>query len=700
MDCGSLLLRPCIASHTCYDGQSSTAACWIFACAQLAIAAVLLIGFHAMTYFFILIRSRPRDIDSSCSSRKSINKANNNDIHLSTSKEDSVQKEDFVEDRIGTKVKTIHFVRGSPSRTTTEEHDNQTTNIAAVTVAPLTREESPVLIKSNQAKATNTQERHLVGDKDNMVRKSTTTFPKSSLHVRRRSVLMSESSIDSSEKFTELFPGPVDVDLGTSIIDLGASLDTDTNTSRPNMIQFWREMFGNTESLKNPSFHSVSAAANKQKHKNAGEEQDQMVFVSPVLRTKRSEKNFLKHNHDETIEFPSDYDPEYITLEQNAGLKTFHVIRSIMSRKKASDMLRTSLGFAFLTSGISSVLTILFSFGDYLSDYCEAEEYGENHLRRKEWLLGIGLALNQTIAAFKFLPIFLLLAAFGFLVDRWRRFMMVCHKIQGRINDIGIMCGSIPSTPVKESSRKTLYTIYRYLNTIHIINLKSFSPVLHDISADVLYHDPLNLLTEEEVSFILSMESKAQMPLVAMLADVIDDLLEQSDKKDIHASKGPLISSKLCALRGTCADIHDMFMQDNPNEYTVAISILIFVYKVLIVLAYPLEFQTSANSGYAACSQPGVFIGVFISFLAISLPPVLFKVLHNPFSDNGGIVVDNLIANTELTLFQCLRIKWLKCQEPDETGQVSIIERRRMTATLRKTKRFTLRPARGGFGDL
>ena len=137
----------CIASHTCYDGQSS----WIFAFAQLAIAAVLLIGFHAMTYFFILIRSRPRDNDdidssSSRSSHKGINKANNNDIHLSAS------KEDFVEDHIGTKAKQIRFVledfssaRGSPSRTTTtEDHDNQTKKIAAVTVAPLTHEESPV----------------------------------------------------------------------------------------------------------------------------------------------------------------------------------------------------------------------------------------------------------------------------------------------------------------------------------------------------------------------------------------------------------------------------------------------------------------------------------------------------------------------------------------------------------------------------
>lgn len=65
--------------------------------------------------------------------------------------------------------------------------------------------------------------------------------------------------------------------------------------------------------------------------------------------------------------------------------------------------------------------------------YIEAEEAVVYYVSTtKEWIMGHINPFDSAIDAFKFLPIFLILAYAAFLlVDRWRTFMVLCHTIQG-----------------------------------------------------------------------------------------------------------------------------------------------------------------------------------------------------------------------------------------------------------------------------
>ena len=104
--------------------------------------------------------------------------------------------------------------------------------------------------------------------------------------------------------------------------------------------------------------------------------------------------------------------------------------------------------------------------------------------------------------------------------------MVTCHCIQGRYHDIGVLCGTLPSMPVTESTKKKLYTIYRYLNVMHILCMKSFSPSLKELNDELhIFVTPLNLLIEDELLAIAGMENRAMPGMITMLFHEIDDLI-------------------------------------------------------------------------------------------------------------------------------------------------------------------------------
>jgi len=396
----------------------------------------------------------------------------------------------------------------------------------------------------------------------------------------------------------------------------------------------------------------------------------------------------MKNNEDETINFPSHYESEYITLHQDNGTKTTRVLKQIFSQKEAIDMVRTSAGFALLSSGLSSFFGIFFAYGDYVQANCG--KTGNIHIRN--WLFSGAQALDQTIENFKFLPLFMILAAFAFLVDRWQRFMMSCHTIQGRLQGIGNLCGSFPTSPMTKLSKGKLYTIYRYLNVIHILCYKSFSPSLNVLDDDIfIFATKLKLLTTDEAGIISSMENKVREGMAALLSNAVDNQLKLSDKEKNVISRGTVLSSKICDLRAECAKLHDLFVRDNPNEYMVSIQLLIDIFKILVLLASPSwGLFHGSIFGILACIQPGVFLGVFFTFFSLSFPCVIFKALQNPFAENSGINVDNLIASTEFSLFQIMRALWYNDNEAHVFRRSDMLFRKKMMSKARK----------GGFGEL
>ncbi len=70
---------------------------------------------------------------------------------------------------------------------------------------------------------------------------------------------------------------------------------------------------------------------------------------------------------------------------------------------------------------------MMFRFDRDKSDNCENTGGNIN-----DWIMGFENPYASAIDAFKFLPTFMMLAYVAFLVDRWRKFMVTCHEIQGK----------------------------------------------------------------------------------------------------------------------------------------------------------------------------------------------------------------------------------------------------------------------------
>jgi len=275
--------------------------------------------------------------------------------------------------------------------------------------------------------------------------------------------------------------------------------------------------------------------------------------------------------------------------------------------------------------------------------------------------------------------------------------MLTCHVIQGVIHDIGLLCGSAPSVPVTLTARKQLYTIYRYLNVVHILCMKSFSPSLRNLAINPDYATRLKLLTDDEAILVSSMDNKARDGVLTLLTHAVDELLDKSGGK-LGSSKCVVLSQKVCKLRSNFAKLHDLFVRDNPNEYLFAMRALVFCYEILVVLGYPflvLSYSGTDTSTDIVCIQPAAFTGAFFILLSLNIPFVLFESLQNPFAENGGIIVDNLMASSEMTLFQNMRCLF-------HLGQKNTISVDRYTL-LRKEKsgrRLMRYTVKGDFGEL
>lgn len=88
----------------------------------------------------------------------------------------------------------------------------------------------------------------------------------------------------------------------------------------------------------------------------------------------------------------------------------------------------------------------------------------------------------------------------------------------------------------------------------------------------------------------------------------------------------------------------------------------------------------------------------FFTLLSLSFPRVLFKALQNPFAENGGTVVDNLIASTEICTFQTMCILWHKVDKKHGLERSSFSKRQHLVAT-RQSHRFRKSLAKGQFGE-
>ena len=152
-----------------------------------------------------------------------------------------------------------------------------------------------------------------------------------------------------------------------------------------------------------------------------------------------------------------------------------------------------------------------------------------------------------------------------------------------------------------------------------------------------------------------------------------------------------VLKQRIVMLRASMTDIHDYFTEIYPNEYLVLMTLLVYIYAVMIILGYPLILFNREGDDPLGCVQPIIFLGVFFTLISLNIPTVLFQRLKNPFTENGkGIEIKEIIGSSELTVFHTMRSSFHMCADGRGSEEITNVRsRRRMSGTIK-----------GGFGEL
>ena len=367
-----------------------------------------------------------------------------------------------------------------------------------------------------------------------------------------------------------------------------------------------------------------------------------------------------------------------------------------MDSAAARNALFPCIGSALLSSSFASLLVKGSNFERILFKECPdtfKTLYLENFIEKLQPLM------KETINGYKFLPLFLLIAYMAFLVGRWRKFMECAHFIQGKNHNLGLLCGGLPTPALsmKPSVQKKMYRVYRLINVLHMVHYRSFSPSLRTVELED-FVTTLNLLEEDEAIAVGLFEGKAREVLVATIQVAIKDLAEEfDDAYGITIQRQ--IPGSLCQIRGYLAEMHDLFIRDNPNEYIASLGLLVWIYGAMVVIGFPILLHSRSET--SNCLQPEVFLAVFFALFSLSFPFLLFKKLQNPFAEHTGINVDSLIASTELTLFQIMRIQWSNpVNNMNMNSNHSDNFRKSMNWAKERERKAMAKTLRGGFGEL
>jgi hypothetical protein len=247
---------------------------------------------------------------------------------------------------------------------------------------------------------------------------------------------------------------------------------------------------------------------------------EEVDFTSAFLDSNRTEENFVLENSDTKLLLPNAYEPEY-TPKTSVG--SFYPLSGFFNfghfdnsfSEMTSSIFFGSAGVALICSAFSSVLLLGINYGVA----CSAEPTAF-----EEWVTAVGDAFTQITNNNIFYPIFLLVGYISFLVDRWRKFLVNCHRIQGAIHNVAILAGGSAIAPVRLEVRQKLYKIYRYLNLIHALNFKSVSPTIGPLQM-VDFVKTLGLVTEEELARLLPMDNKMRDTVISWLGGEIASFL-------------------------------------------------------------------------------------------------------------------------------------------------------------------------------
>mmetsp|Transcript_9414 Transcript_9414/g.22239 ORF Transcript_9414/g.22239 Transcript_9414/m.22239 type:complete len:404 (+) Transcript_9414:561-1772(+) len=305
------------------------------------------------------------------------------------------------------------------------------------------------------------------------------------------------------------------------------------------------------------------------------------------------------------------------------------------------------MGIAMICSAVSTMLSLLL----YYDQECLADTPATI------WFENMRAAMETLISNFAFYPIFLVVGYVGFTADKWRRWMVNCHGIQGKLHSIGLVCGTSFTSPPTMEQRKLLYDIYRLGNAVHALTYQSVSPTLSTLGLDE-FVDKLNLLTDQELENLWKYERKIRDAVVGLLSNRIC-ILASADNFSVRFQH---IFPSVDGLRGITADHHDEFVRDNPNMYNSLTFTVVNVLLSFIVVFYPFTLLVIAPPSFnkaLPCFQVATFFGTFLMLFSYRTAFAIITKLRNPFSwTKDRIEVDALMASTDLNLFTQLRLSF------------------------------------------
>ena len=279
-------------------------------------------------------------------------------------------------------------------------------------------------------------------------------------------------------------------------------------------------------------------------------EKEKQTKDHAFLITERTEANFIRNNADEKLVVPSPYGPEY---KPNFSNNVIFPVTGFFFRNfgifsaTLTSILLGSLGLAIVSSAFSTMIYLFIRYEDQCSN-------NEDPAAFYTWVRDVGSAFSKILADFRFLPIFLIVGYIGFVVERWRNWMVNCHVTQARLHDVAMICGGCVSPNPSKQVRARLYKIYRYCNVMHAVCYKSASPILCSMDIETDFVNKLGLLTIDEAYGVTAAGSKAREHLLTWLVSETQALLRMEGL--MHEYVGMELTATIRGLRASCAEHH------------------------------------------------------------------------------------------------------------------------------------------------
>lgn len=376
----------------------------------------------------------------------------------------------------------------------------------------------------------------------------------------------------------------------------------------------------------------LDSHTNWQKARKKAFEQQESIFCGHV----RSEANFTRGNDDPALALPPSS-----PMEVEAPYYTRVMLYSYFGTQELREVMFMCLGLALFAGGLGTLICVWTRIPEM-----------------DAWLDVTGDHTKQMFSDFKWFVIFLLVGHLGFYIKRWRNFIFAAWRVEGRLKDMGILIGCDVSNPDDPAARSLMFKIYRYMMLVMALQYRVTLPELSQLgTGDALVQrlQRMGLLTSEEARVLKPAGSRMRDTVLSWIGVEVTQNGPQKTKILLGGNTMNIMQN-LTETRGNMMFFHGNNFYPQPNLLAAYVKMVVDVYVLLVVAAYPFKFLTKADLTRLAGFQPFTIFGVFLMTVTFLGFESLANLLSKPFATRYDTFnIDALIAGTEQTLFASLR---------------------------------------------